>query len=169
MSLEYRIENREAFRVVGVMIRTTTKKNACMTAVPGLWGDVFQKGRNMEIVGLMNQQPHGLMGVSVYNTDAADAKKFDYFIACATDKSAPDGMVEYIVPAATWAVFPCKRAEIASVEVRIVTEWQPTSEFEQLNTGYDTGEIKSGAPDLEVYPTLNNPDNAEVWVAVRKK
>lgn len=166
MSLEFRIEKRDAFRVIGVMKHTTNENNAGMTAVPRFWGEVIQQGKNMEIVALMNQQPFGLMGVNVYNTDTADPKKFDYYIACATDKPVPDGMAEYTVPAATWAVFPCKRTETASVEVRIVTEWQPTSGYELLNSGYDTGEMKSGAPDLEIY---DDKDNAEVWIAVREK
>lgn len=69
------------------------------------------------------------------------------------------------MPAATWAVFPCKRTEIAAVEVRIVSEWQLTSGYEVLNTGYETGEMKSQAPDMEVH---GQDEAAEVWVAVRK-
>lgn len=166
MSLEFRIEKKGAFRVVGIVAHTTNENNACMTTVPGLWGEIIKQGKNMEIVGLMNQPPFGLMGVNVYNTDTTDPKKFDYYIACATDKPVPDGMAEYMVPAATWAVFPCKRTETASVEARIVTEWQPGSDYELSNSGYDTGNMKSSAPDLEIY---DDKDNAEVWIAVRKK
>lgn len=166
MSLDFRIENKDAFRVVGTLTHTTTENNACMTTIPALWGKIIGKGKSVEIMALMNQPPFGIMGVNVYNTDPADPKKFDYYIASSTDNPVPDGMVEYTVPAATWAVFSCKRTETASVEVRIVTEWQPTSGYELLNSGYDTGKMKSGAPDLEVYSDENN---AEVWVAVRKK
>jgi AraC family transcriptional regulator len=95
-----------------------------------------------------------------------DARKFNYYIASASDKPVPEGMVEFMVPAATWAIFPCKRTEIAEVEIRIVSEWQPTSGYELLNRGYDTGEMKSQAPDLEVHGMV---DTSEVWVAVRNK
>jgi predicted transcriptional regulator YdeE len=166
MGMDFRIENKDAFRVVGVLTHTTTESNACMTTVPALWGEVMNEGKSQEIMELANQSPAGIMGVNVYNTDPNDPRKFDYYIASATDRPAPDNMVEYTVPAATWAVFPCKRTETASVEVRVVTEWQPTSGYELLNSGYETGEMKSGAPDLEVY---TDEENAEVWAAVRKK
>lgn len=166
MSMEFRIENKDAFRVVGVVTHTTMENNYCMTEVPALWNEVMNKGKSNEIMALMNQPPFGIMGINVYNTDPSDSKKFDYYIASSTDKPLSDGMAEYTVPAATWAIFPCKRTETANVEVRIVTEWQPTSNYELLNSGYDTGEMKSGAPDLEVYI---DSENAEVWVAVRKK
>lgn len=166
MSLDFRIEKKDAFRVVGIVKHTTNENNLCMTEVPALWGEVIQQGKTMGIMELMNQQPHGLMGINVYNIDASDPKKFDYYIACATDKPVPDGMVEYTIPARTWAAFPCKRTETASVEVCIVTEWQSTSDYELLNSGYDTGHMKSGAPDLEVY---YDQDQAEVWIAVREK
>lgn len=166
MSLDFRIEKKDAFRVVGVLAHTTTVNNACMTEVPSLWNEVLNKGRGDEIMALMNRPPLGIIGINVYNTDPTDSKKFDYYIACSTDKPVPDGMVEYTVPAATWAVFPCKRTETASVEISIVNEWQPTSGYELLNSGYEAGEMDSGAPDLEVYMDM---DNAEVWSAVRKK
>lgn len=165
MDMKFRIEKKDAFRVVGVVTHTTYENNACMSEVPRFWGGVIQEGKNIEIGALMNQKPLGLIGINVYNTDAIDPKKFDYYIACATDKPIQDGMTEYIVPAATWAIFPCKRMETASVEIRIVTEWQPTSGYELLNSGYDTGEMRSGAPDLEIY---DDKDNAEVWIAVKK-
>lgn len=134
--------------------------------VPSLWGEVIQQGKIDEIVALSNQSPFGLIGINSYNTDPVNPKKFDYYIASSTDKPVPKGMVEYVVPAATWAVFPCKRTEIATIEVRIVSEWQLTSGYEVLNTGYETGEMKSQAPDLEVH---GQDETAEVWAAVREK
>lgn len=166
MSLEFRIEKKNAFRVVGVVVHTTTENNSCVTEVPSLWGEVIQQGKIDEIVALSNQSPFGLIGINSYNTDCVSPKKFDYYIASSTDKPVPNGMVDYMVPAATWAVFPCKRTEIAAIEFRIISEWQLTSGYEVLNTGYETGEMKSQAPDLEVH---GQDETAEVWVAVKRK
>lgn len=166
MSLEFRIEQMDHFRVVGVVINTTAEENCCRTEVPALWGEVIQHGKINEILALSNQSPSGIIGINSYNTDPFDARKFDYYIASATSKPVPEGMVEFTVPAATWAVFPCKRTEIADVEIRIFTEWQNTSGYELLNMGYDTGEMKSQAPDIEVHGL---DDTSEVWIAVRKK
>lgn len=166
MSLEFRIEQMNPFRVVGIVINTTNENDSCRTEVPALWGEVIQQGKINEVLALSNQSPSGIIGINSYNTDASDVRKFDYYIASATDKPVPEGMVEYMVPAATWAVFPCQRTEIADVEIRIFTEWQHTSDYELLNTGYDTGEMKSQAPDMEVH---GSDGTSEVWIAVRKK
>lgn len=166
MSLTYRIEKMESFRVVGFVIHTTTENGDCMQKVPALWREVIQQGKQIELQSLMNCSPFGLIGMSVYNTVADDAKKFDYYIACASDKPVPEGMEEYIVPAATWAVFPSKSEEIHAVEVRVVTEWQPNSNYKLVNTGYETGIMSSKAPDLEIHQAGGT---AEVWNAVAEK
>lgn len=166
MSLDFRIEQLEQFRVVGVMINTTIENNCCRNEVPSLWGEVIQHGKLNEIMALSNQIPVGIIGISSYNTDTSDSKKFNYYIAAATDKPVPEGMVEFMVPAATWAVFPCKRTEIAEVEIYIASEWQKEADYEMLNRGYETGEMISQAPDMEVHKP---DDTSEVWVAVRKK
>ncbi len=167
--MDYRIENMGDVRVAGIRLSSTTENNACVREIPALWGEVMGTGRIAEITQIMNRPPFGIIGMSVYNTDKDDAKKFDYYIACATDKPAPDGMAEYTIPAATWAVFPCKRADMHDVEARVVTQWQPASAYALLNTGYETGNIQAGAPDLEIYPDRDDPEKAEVWVAVREK
>ena len=97
----------------------------------------------------------GLLGVSACN----DEEQWKYFIAVAS--TAPsEGLEEYVIPAATWAIFPGSgtNASVQELERRIVTEWLPTSGYEYAN-----------APDIEVY--LNaDPQNAqyEVWIPVQK-
>ena len=76
-------------------------------------------------------------------------------------KSLPDGIEEYNIPSATWAIFTGEgtNQSIQDLEKRIVSEWLPTS-------GYEYG----NAPDIEVY--LNaDPQNAkyEVWISVIRK
>ncbi len=166
MDMEFRIEHKDAFRVVGLVIHTTSENNLCRNEVPSLWGEVIQSNMMNEIMELSNQSPSEIMGINVYNTVQNDSKKFDYYIASATNKPVQDGMVEYTVPSATWAVFPCKRTEISEVEIRIATEWQLTSGYEILNVGYETGEMDSKAPDIEVHKM---DDTSEVWIAVKKK
>lgn len=105
----------------------------------------------------MDQQPMGMLGVSVCN----DTEAWKYFIAVASTKSIDDSLTEYTVPAATWAIFAGSGTgqSIQDLELRIVTEWLPTS-------GYEYG----NAPDIEVYISAD-PQNAqyEVWIPVIKK
>jgi len=105
----------------------------------------------------MDSELKGLLGVSSCN----EVEDWKYYIAVASTKSLSDGMEEYIIPSATWAIFTGEgtNQSIQGLEKRIVTEWLPTS-------GYEYG----NAPDIEVY--LNpDPQNAkyEVWIPVVRK
>lgn len=162
--LNYRIETKEAFRIVGVCQPLYQEIEKNFEIVPGMWGRAASDGTLPKLAALMDGQPMGLLGVSACN----DADEWKYFIAVSSTQPAPletaDGgpvLEEYMVPAATWAIFPGEgnNLSIQALEQRIVTEWLPTS-------GYEYG----NAPDIEVY--LNpDPEDAryEVWIPVVKK
>ena len=154
--MQYRIETKDAFRVVGVSMPLSKEIAQNFQEVPRLWQECAVNGTIQKLAGMMDSAPMGVLGVSACN----DTEEWRYFIAVATTQAA-DGFEEYTVPAATWAIFPGSGAgvSIQKLEERIVTEWLPTS-------GYEYG----NAPDVEVY--LNpDPRNAqyEVWIPVRKK
>lgn len=160
VEMNYRIEKKEAFRIVGVKehMKLDVEKNFART--PQFWAETMQSGM-CEVIGKLNdKEPFGIMGVST----CMNGKDFDYYIASATDKPAPEGTEEYTVPAGTWAVFdsigPMPQA-IQDLQKRIVTEWLPTSGYEYAN-----------APDIEVYPQgdPSSPDyRCEVWLPITKK
>ena len=125
--------------------------------VPQMWGRAAAEGIPGRLATLMDSQPAGILGVSA----CGDEEQWRYFIAVATTAPLEDGLEEYTVPAATWAVFPGEgtNRSVQELERRIVTEWLPSSGYEYAN-----------APDIEVY--LNaDPQNAryEVWIPVTKK
>ncbi|MGC6768212.1 GyrI-like domain-containing protein [Enterococcus sp. LJL51] len=163
--MECRIEKMDAFRVVGVKLTTTTEGGKGMKDIPVFWGEVMEQKQQIQLATLMDTIPSGLLGVSVYNSDANDARVFDYFIACATSRPVPEGMEEYTVPAAEWAVFPCSRENMDQVQVDIFSKWMPASGYRGRNSGYETGYIAAGAPDIEVY---TQEGDVEIWVAVEK-
>ena len=155
-AMQYRIETRDAFRVVGVSVPLSKEVAQNFQEVPKLWQESAMNGTLEKLAGMMDSTPMGMLGVSACN----DAEQWRYFIAVATTQPA-DGLEEYTVPGATWAVFPGSgpSVSIQKLEERIITEWLPTSGYE-----YDNG------PDVEVY--LNpDPQNAryEVWIPVTKK
>ncbi len=154
--MEYRIEKMDAFRIVGVSVPLEKEIEKNFAVIPQKWQQVAEDGTLARLAGMMNVPPMGVLGVSTCGDDAP----WRYYIAVSTDRPA-DGLEEYTVPAATWAVFSGAgtNASIQELERRIVTEWLPTS-------GYEYG----GAPDIEVY--LNaDPQNAryEVRIPVVKK
>lgn len=156
--MNYRIEKKEAFRIVGVSQPLHKEMEKNFEIVPEMWQRAGMDGTVPRLTELMHGQPTGVLGVSA----CGDKEDWKYFIAVSSSSPVPEGMEEYQVPAATWAVFQGSGQaphSIQELEKRVVTEWLPMS-------GYEYG----NAPDLEVY--LNaNPGNArfEVWIPVIKK
>lgn len=154
--MDYRIETKEAFRIVGVSQPLDKEIEKNFETVPAMWQRVVMDGTVQKLAGMIDGEPKGMLGVSACN----DEEQWKYFIAVAS--SGEKGKFEeFTVPAATWAIFSGTgdNLSIQTLEQRIVTEWLPTS-------GYEYG----NAPDIEVY--LNpDPQNAqyEVWIPVRRK
>lgn len=166
MNQPFRIEKRDSFRIVGYVINTTNKRREGKKTIPTHW-DTFKKNNLQEsLMPLMNQEPFGVFGISVYNIDDSDSRKFNYYIGVSSKQPITDEITEYIVPAHTWAVFPCTVETIGKTAVQAITKWLPKSNYKPLNSGYITGRMKSGAPDIEYY---GKDGVVEVWVAVKEK
>ncbi len=156
--MEYRIVQKEAFRIVGVRDPLIMDVEESFKRVPEFWKEVGMSGKIPQIAALINNEPHGVLGVSTCN---GEGEENFYYIAASTDKPAPEGMHEFTVPACTWAVFTGTGGsqEIQELQMRIVAEWLPTS-------GYEWG----NAPDIEVYLNEDPADmRYEVWLPVAKK
>lgn len=154
--MNYRIETKDAFRVIGVSQPLHRELEKNFAVVPTMWQTAATDGTIQKLAALMDAEPMGLLGVSA----CGEEEDWKYFIAVSSTKPAGE-FEEYTVPAATWAVFAGEgtNLSIQDLEQRIVTEWLPTS-------GYEYG----NAPDIEVY--LNpDPQNAkfEVWIPVVKR
>lgn len=155
--MEYRIEQKEAIRIVGVSMPIEKDIEKNFATVPAMWNKAAQDGAIPRLCEKMNSQPMGVLGVSVCNNEA---EAWKYWIAVASTAEAGP-FAEYVIPAATWAIFQGQGTgqSIQELEKQIVTEWLPSSGYE-----YGTG------PDVEVYLDPN-PANTkyEVWIPVVKK
>ncbi len=154
--MNYRIEKKDAFRIIGVSSPLSKEMEHNFTIVPKMWQEAAMNGTIQQLAKMMDTEPYGLLGVSA----CGDEEDWKYFIAVSSAKER-GRFDEYTVPASTWAVFPGEgtNQSIQELEQRIVTEWLPSSGYEYAN-----------APDIEVY--LNpDPQNAkyEVWIPVIKK
>ncbi len=154
--MNYRIETKKAFRIIGVSAPLHREIEQNFAIVPQMWQDAVANGTIPKLAGMMDAEPMGLLGVSA----CGDEEEWKYFIAVSSTKASEE-FEEYTVPAATWAIFPGTgtNRSVQELEQRIVTEWLPTSGYEYAN-----------APDIEVY--LNpDPENAtyEVWIPVTQK
>lgn len=157
VELNYRIEEKDAFRIIGISEPLFKEVEKNFQIVPLMWQKAAAGGTVAKLAALMNGCPAGVLGVSVCN----EQEDWKYFIAVASDAPLGNQLEEYRVPAATWAIFPGEGAmpdSIQNLEKRIVTEWLPASGYEYAN-----------APDIEVYLSPD-PQNAkyEVWIPVVK-
>lgn len=155
--MNYRIETRKAFRIVGKSFPLSWEIERNFAEVPQMWQGAVEDGTIEKIVSLMNGEPRGVLGVSV----CTDGEEWRYYIAVSSAAEIDEALEEYVVPGCTWAVFPGSGTgkSIQELEGRIVTEWLPTSGYEFTN-----------GPDIEVY-FEPNPENTayEVWIPVRKR
>lgn len=158
--MSYRVEEKEATRIVGIRIPLTLDMEENKKLVPPFWSKAVKSSQFPEICNLSNQSPKGVLGV----TACQSSDEIYYYIAAATDKPTPEEMFEYEIPAATWVIFESDgrfKESIQSIFKRFLTEWLPFS-------GYTYAEL----PDIEVYPiSRERPQegHSEVWIAVKKE
>lgn len=144
--LEYRIEEKAVFTVMGVSRRI--RGSTAYQDIPVFWDEHFG--------GPMAGKVRGMFGLCLDN--APDS--FEYMIAdsYAPWLPIPEGCAAHTVPAGTWAVFPCRGKHpeaLQSVNTRIWREWLPGCREYQLGGNYNA----------EFYAA---PDYSEIWVPVEK-
>jgi AraC family transcriptional regulator len=157
--MNYRIVERESFKVTGFGKKITTANGENNKEIPKFWDEVNGKGIDREIVEAADT--NDILGICMEFDQAGET--FTYFIGAETVKDQKKFEVKEI-PAATYAVFesigPMPHA-IQGVWQRIYSEWFPS-------TGYEHG----GGPEFELYPPgeVNSVDyRCEVWVPIMKK
>lgn len=162
--VNYQIVSKEAFRIVGPKLscHLSPENQEGFDVCTNFWAQQAQEGAIPKLANMMdNQNVPGILGVSV--GDWKNAGEFDYYIAASSSKPVPEGMAEYEVPAATWAIFECKGAipnSIQTMQKRIITEWFP-------NSGYSYAD----APDIEQYTDGDESSDdytCYIWVPVKK-
>jgi AraC family transcriptional regulator len=179
--MQYRVENKEAFQILGLGMALEGDMESNFETVPGFWGQAFESGAIEKLMALANGEPQGLMGVTVGFEALVDdiakayqgekvckgaSTKLRYYIAVASDAPAPEGFETYEVPALTWAIFSGsgivddKENAVQDLERRIFTEWLPSSGYE-----YAAG------PDIELQ-TGGDPESTymefDIWVPIKK-
>ena len=132
------------------------------TAIPAFWREHAEKGRH--------QYVHGMFGINI--DESMGFSEFEYLIADLYNPvpEIPEGFTTVVIPAFTWAVFPCKGAlpdALAGVNAKIFSEWLPALKEYELAAGYciemyaDPKEYPNGVGDENYY--------SEIWIPVKKK
>lgn len=155
--LNFRLEKKEAFRVLGVSAPLDRDFEKSFVSVPLMWQKAGESGTLRKLAGMIGPSPAGILGVSA----CGDFDNPRYYIAVAA-QTEDDTLEAYAIPAYTWAIFPgegaCPEA-MQALQKRIITEWLPTSGYE-----YASG------PDIEVYLTPDMREATfEAWLPVVRK
>lgn len=157
--MRYRICKKEVIRVVGIKMPLTEEHEDNMVRIPLFWERTIGTEQFRQICALAEQEPYGILGISAY----FDPQHIFYYIAAATGQPVPDGLEEFLIPAATWCVAaenPYKPATFMEMLRGLYTEFLPA-----------TGMEYAALPDIEVYPlegTGTETPIREAWFAVKQ-
>lgn len=150
--LEYKIVEKEQFTVMGKL--RSFNMETSYSEIPKFW-DEHLNSEDAKIVC-------GMYGVCL----DGDGKNFDYMIAdnYLPWNEVPEGYITKVIPAGTWAVFPCKGQlpkSLQDVNTKIWAEWLPGCRDYKLAGNYN----------IEMYgPPVENSEDyyCEIWVPVEK-
>jgi len=166
ISMEFRIENKPAFNLVGVSKRVPMQFEGVNNEIVKLAQSITEEQRE-ELHSLQNIEPYEIINAS-YEADANFLKEegdLTHLIGILTTEDTVSNLLEKVpVEACTWAVFPNEGpfpTTLQETMAKIYSEWLPSSDYEVINV-----------------PTFsftkmdkNKKDHAysEVWIPVEKK
>mgnify|MGYP001564939809 FL=1 len=159
-NMSYRIETKEAIKIVGVRIALKEDMEQNQKIVPLFWDKILGSTLFSEICELTSKDSCDILGVTAYT----NPQNIYYYIAVSTDKPVPNDMIEFEIPAATWVIFECNghfKESVQTIFKRFLTEWLPFS-------GYEYAQL----PDIEIYHVNDQESksgHAEVWIAIKKE
>lgn len=162
--MNYRIEEKEAFRIIGIKKRVPIIFNGVNPEIASMYQNL-----NDEIISklkeLSNVEPLGIINASINFSEGRMEEKgeFDHYIGVATTRECPDNLTQLEVPASTWAVFEAVGPfpdTLQNVWGRIYAEWFPSSNYEQ-SEGPEI--LWNEGKDL-TSPTFRS----EIWIPVLK-
>lgn len=150
--LKYEIAEKAAFTVMGRCRKMNT--NTSYGEIPKFWKEHVSSG-GCQIVC-------GMYGICM----DLNGEEFEYLIAdnYIPWKEVPDGYMTKVIPAGTWAIFPCRGAlpkALQELNTRIWGEWVPSCREYRLGGNYN----------IELYaPPAENPEDtySEIWIPIEK-
>ncbi|WP_434167717.1 AraC family transcriptional regulator [Peribacillus frigoritolerans] len=163
--MNYRIEEKEAFHIIGIKKRVPIIFNGVNPEIASMWKSLDEKTIN-ELKHLSNVEPLGLLSASANFSEGRLEEKgeLDHYIGAATTRECPENLTQLKVDASTWAVFEAVGPfpeTLQNVWGRIYSEWFPSSNYEQR----EGPEILWNENKDITSPTFRS----EIWIPVMKK
>ncbi|MBU8753448.1 AraC family transcriptional regulator [Priestia megaterium] len=163
--MNYRIEEKEAFHIVGIKERVPIIFHGVNPKIAAMWESLNDETVR-KLKELSNVTPLGLLSASLNFSEGRMEEKgqLDHYIGVATTKDCPDDLVQLEGPAGIWAVFEAVGPfpeTLQNVWGRIYSEWFPSSNYEQV----EGPEILWNEHKNVTSPTFKS----EIWIPVLKK
>jgi len=166
ISMEYRIEDKPAFNLVGVSKRVPMQFEGVNNEIVKLAYSITEEQRK-EMHSLQNMEPYEIVNAS-YDSDTNFLKEEGYLthlIGVLTTEDKVSHLLDKVpVQACTWAVFPNEGpfpSTLQQTMARIYSEWLPSSNYEVINApSFSFTKMDQHKKDYAY---------SEVWVPVRKK
>jgi len=148
--IDYRIEKKEAFRIVGISAEITDDCEVNGEIMSQLWQVTKKNGTVDQLTALNNSKPKGLIEVLHLSQD-------NCWASVASTKEIDNTLEEMVIPSYTWAIFP-KIENVKAFLKRIFSEWLPASTYE-LDVG----------PEITLCPSDDLQNKAyEIWLPIKK-
>lgn len=163
--MNYRIVEKEAFRIVGLKKRVPIIFNGVNPEISAMWQSLNEE-KIKELKGLSNVEPKGLISASTnFSEERMEEKgELDHYIGAATTSECPEHLSSLEVAAGTWAVFEAVGpfpSTLQNVWGRIYSEWFPSSSYQQVE-----------GPEIlwNESKDVSSPNfRSEIWMPVMKK
>ncbi|EEM09110.1 Transcriptional regulator, AraC [Bacillus pseudomycoides] len=163
--MNYRIEKKETFRIVGIKKRVPVIFSGVNQEIASMWKSLDSQSIHT-LKTLSNVDPTGLISASTNFSEGRMEEKgeLDHYIGVATTKTCPEQFKQLEVPASTWAIFeaigPFPNA-LQNIWGRIYSEWFPSSNYEQME-----------GPEIlwnENKDVTSSTFKSEIWIPVVKR
>ncbi|WP_066160248.1 GyrI-like domain-containing protein, partial [Halalkalibacter krulwichiae] len=163
--MNYRIEQKEAFNIIGIMKRVPIVFEGENPEIAAMWQSLTMEKID-QLQKLSNVEPKGMIQASTNFSEGRMEEKgeLDQYIGVATTQENPGNFSTLEVPALTWAIFESTGPFPNTLQEtwgRIYSEWFPSSNY-QVTEGPEILSIKS--------KDLTSPSaKCEIWIPVLRK
>lgn len=165
-SMEFRIEDKPAFNLVGVSKRVPMQFEGVNKEIEKLVESITDEQAE-EMHSLQNMEPYEFVNVS-YDSDSNFFKEEGYLthlIGVLTTKNQISDLLDTVpVEAYTWAIFPNEGpfpSTLQDTMAKTYSEWLPSSDYEVINApAFSFTKMDKHKKDYAY---------SEVWLPVRKK
>ncbi|WP_315118238.1 AraC family transcriptional regulator [uncultured Clostridium sp.] len=163
--MNYRIEEKEAFSIIGIMERVPIIFHGVNPKIAAMWQSLDGETIN-KLKELSNVKPLGILSASInFSEERMEEKgELDHYIGVATTRDCPENLTQLEIPPLTWAVFEAVGPfpdTLQDIWGRIYSEWFPSSNYEQV----EGPEILWNEHKDITSPTFRS----EIWIPVCKK